>query len=120
MISPTIKLTIHPEPTRCFFKLGEQMWYPGWTIASADLPFSTFPSLFLLLWDAAGELHWIGQKNVKYEGQAHEFNNHYYQHKFNWNKWQEFDAVDWFNPIRKLKKDKPILNTFRSGHEEYF
>jgi hypothetical protein len=117
---PTIKLTIHPEPVKCFFNLGEPIWYPGWTIASTDLPFSTFASLFLLLWDAAGELHWVSSRKVKYEGHAHEFEHYYYQHKFDWNKWRKFPPIDWSNPVKTPKKNKPILKAFRCGKNDYF
>jgi hypothetical protein len=120
MILPTIKLTIHPEPTRCFLNLCETIWYPGWTIASVDLPFSTFSSLFLLVWDAAGELHWVSSRKIRYEGHAHEFKYHYYEHKFDWNKWHNFDPVDWSNPIKKAQKDKPISKAFRVRKDVYF
>ena len=121
---PTIEFICNPEPLKCFFNLGEPIWYPGWAIGFVNLPFSTNVHHFVLVWDASGDTHWIGTNKIKYEGDAPEFNYDYYRYKFDWNKYKTFKLKDPKESL-PLVSDRPvnthpILKAFRTSKDTYF
>lgn len=119
----TAVVTIFNDTRDCFFCIDGNNWSPGWVVGEIKLPLALYSNIYKLVWSVSMRTYWVAGNRVKYRGECHNFDYHYFQN-FDWGMVKNFPKIDAdFIPSPEntwQPSNKPILKGFRSGEDHYF